>query len=86
MTAIMTLNPSQTPDDALASPQVQLSFNSIVPRHLVHRSALAEVLLTDWYPTGDNTYLCAAQWPRGHSLYRVLKLYARRRLEQQTPK
>lgn len=72
MTATMTLIPSQAPDDALASPQVQLSFNSIVPRHLVHRSALAEVLLTDWCPTGDNTYLCAAQWPRGHSLYRVL--------------
>jgi hypothetical protein len=49
-----------------------LSFNRIVSRHLVHRSSVAEVLLTDWRSTGDNTYLCAAQWPRGHSLYRVL--------------
>ncbi|HEY3608092.1 MAG TPA: ScbA/BarX family gamma-butyrolactone biosynthesis protein [Pseudonocardiaceae bacterium] len=72
MTAIMTIDPGQALGDALASPQVELSFNSIVSRQLVHRMALAEVLLTDWCPTGDRTYLCAAQWPRGHSLYRVL--------------
>lgn len=49
-----------------------LSFTNLVPRHLVHRRALAEVVLADWYRTSDNTYACAAQWPRGHSLYRVL--------------
>jgi len=62
----------QAPADAPGSDHAGLSFSSNVPRHLVHRGALAEVLLTDWRRTGDGAYLCAAQWPRGHSLYRVL--------------
>ena len=48
-----------------------LSFATLVPCHLVHRRALAEVLLTDWRPVGDNRYRLAAQWSRSHSLYRV---------------
>ncbi len=79
MPATLAIKPETTTDseqaqgDPLGSPQ--LSFNTIVPRHLVHRKALAEVLLTDWRRTGDHTYLAAAQWPRGHSLYRVVNGY-----------
>lgn len=49
----------------------QLSFSSVVPKHLVHRRALSEVVLTDWTAVGANNFLCAAQWSRSHSLYRV---------------
>lgn len=37
----------------------------------MHRRAVAEVLLTDWRRIGDNAIVCAAQWSRSHSLYRV---------------
>jgi hypothetical protein len=49
----------------------QLTFSSVVPKHLVHRAALSEVVLTDWATVDPNNYLCAAQWSRSHSLYRV---------------
>lgn len=49
----------------------RLSFSATVPRHLVHRRAVAEVLLTDWRRISENAFVCAAQWPRSHSLYRV---------------
>jgi hypothetical protein len=49
----------------------QLSFSSVVPKHLVHRRALSEVVLTDWAAVGTDSFLCAAQWSRSHSLYRV---------------
>ena len=49
----------------------RLSFASSVPRQLVHRRAVAEVLITDWRALGPHTFVCAAQWPRGHRLYRV---------------
>ncbi|HJQ48146.1 MAG TPA: ScbA/BarX family gamma-butyrolactone biosynthesis protein [Amycolatopsis sp.] len=48
-----------------------LSFASCVPCQLVHRRAVAEVLITDWRATGENSFDIAAQWPRGHRLYRV---------------
>jgi len=48
-----------------------LSFASTVPCRLVHRRAVAEVLITDWRAAGPDTFECAAQWPRGHRLYRV---------------
>ncbi|NKQ54619.1 hypothetical protein HFP15_17190 [Amycolatopsis sp. K13G38] len=48
-----------------------LSFASGVPCGLVHRRAVAEVLITDWRAAGPDTFECAAQWPRGHRLYRV---------------
>ncbi|HVW41830.1 MAG TPA: ScbA/BarX family gamma-butyrolactone biosynthesis protein [Amycolatopsis sp.] len=48
-----------------------LSFASCVPCQLVHRRAVAEVLITDWRAVGEHTFECAAQWPRGHRLYRV---------------
>jgi hypothetical protein len=49
----------------------RLSFSATVARHLVHRSAVAEVLLTDWCQIGADMFACAAQWSRGHSFYRV---------------
>ncbi len=49
----------------------RLSFSATVSRHLVHRRAVCEVLLTDWCRTGVNAFVCAAQWSRSHSFYRV---------------
>lgn len=48
---------------------MKLSYDSTVSRHLVHRAAAAEVLLTDWRQTGPDTFTLAAQWPRGHLFY-----------------
>lgn len=36
---------------------------------MVHRAAMAEVFITDAVPTGPDSYLVAAQWPRDHALY-----------------
>lgn len=50
-----------------------LTFARGVPRHLVHRRALSEVMLTDWRrDDGDGRYEIAAQWSRSHRLYRVV--------------
>ncbi|KAB1927665.1 hypothetical protein F8271_29515 [Micromonospora sp. ALFpr18c] len=46
-----------------------LSYESTVPRWLVHRAAVSEVLLTSWHRADDGTFACGVQWPRGHSLY-----------------
>jgi hypothetical protein len=51
-----------------SSAVTDLSFDSTVPRHFVHRAAVAEVLLTDWKHRGPDTFVCAGQWPRGHAL------------------
>jgi 2-oxo-3-(phosphooxy)propyl 3-oxoalkanoate synthase len=49
----------------------RLSFSTTVARHLVHRRAVSEVLLTDWCQTGADAFVCAAQWSRSHSFYRI---------------
>lgn len=49
----------------------RLSFSATVARHLVHRRAVSEVLLTDWCRIGADAFVCAAQWSRSHSFYRV---------------
>ncbi|MGW1136667.1 ScbA/BarX family gamma-butyrolactone biosynthesis protein [Streptomyces zhihengii] len=46
-----------------------LSFLQPVTRELVHRTAVAEVFVTDGVRTGANTFSVAAQWPRDHALY-----------------
>ncbi|MCZ7440049.1 ScbA/BarX family gamma-butyrolactone biosynthesis protein [Micromonospora sp. WMMC241] len=46
-----------------------MSYESTVPRRLVHRAAVSEVLLTSWHRTGDDSFVCGAQWPAGHRLY-----------------
>lgn len=40
-----------------------------VPKELVHRSAVAEVMLTDWDRVDDTHFVMSAQWPRGHSFF-----------------
>ncbi|MFD8953359.1 ScbA/BarX family gamma-butyrolactone biosynthesis protein [Streptomyces xanthophaeus] len=40
-----------------------------MPKELVHRSAVAEVMLTDWERHDDTRFRVAAQWPRGHSFF-----------------
>ncbi|MFI7386450.1 ScbA/BarX family gamma-butyrolactone biosynthesis protein [Streptomyces sp. NPDC049813] len=46
-----------------------MSHDQPVPRHLVHRAAVAEVFVTDAVRTGEHTFRVAAQWPRDHALY-----------------
>ncbi|MET9412458.1 ScbA/BarX family gamma-butyrolactone biosynthesis protein [Streptomyces sp. NPDC002935] len=40
-----------------------------MPKELVHRASVAEVLLTNWARTGTNRFEVSAQWPRGHSFF-----------------
>ncbi|WP_435217425.1 ScbA/BarX family gamma-butyrolactone biosynthesis protein [Streptomyces sp. bgisy034] len=44
-------------------------FECTVPRTLVHRAAISEVLLTGISRSGEDTYRIGAQWSRGHSYY-----------------
>ncbi|OLR89610.1 hypothetical protein BJP25_05470 [Actinokineospora bangkokensis] len=46
-------------------------FDRTIPRALVHRAAVSEVLVTDLEDTGADTFLVAAQWPRDHGFYRL---------------
>lgn len=62
------------PPRALLAPQyamdtADLRFVRTAPRHLVGRSAVAEVLITDWRQLGPDTFRLGAQWPRGHTFY-----------------
>src|SRR5690242_5986532 len=66
-TALMTNSPAPR----TAGPDDGLSFSAAVPRALVHRRAVAEVLLTDWCTDGPGHHRVAAQWPRHHCFYRV---------------
>jgi len=47
-----------------------LSWDRSVPRNLVHRKSIAEVLLTDGHALGEGRYLLAAQWSRSHTTFR----------------
>ncbi|WP_328751155.1 hypothetical protein OHT57_37200 [Streptomyces sp. NBC_00285] len=49
--------------------EADLAFVRTAPRHLVARSAVAEVLITDWRQLGPDTFRLGAQWPRGHHFY-----------------
>lgn len=48
---------------------VGLSFQRTVDRHLLHRSALSEVFLTDCRPVDEHRYVAAAQLPPSHPYY-----------------
>lgn len=50
-------------------PALELAFQQTVPRHFVHRAAVAEVFLTDTVALGGDRFLIGAQWPRDHALY-----------------
>lgn len=54
------------PHDRTGSPEL---FEQTVPRALVHRAAVAEVLVTGIRPGDQGSHLVGAQWPRGHSYY-----------------
>ncbi|MYR55349.1 A-factor biosynthesis protein, partial [Streptomyces sp. SID625] len=45
------------------------SWSRTVPRELVHRVSVAEVLLTDVRPCGRLAFCAAALWPRSHPTF-----------------
>ncbi|MER5950751.1 ScbA/BarX family gamma-butyrolactone biosynthesis protein [Streptomyces sp. NPDC001904] len=45
------------------------TLTTTVPKELVHRASVAEVLLTGWSRTGDTRFAVSGQWPRGHSFF-----------------
>lgn len=47
-----------------------LSWERTVDRALVHRDAIAEVLLTDIVQLDETSFEVAAQWSRSHRVYR----------------
>ncbi|MFC4589474.1 ScbA/BarX family gamma-butyrolactone biosynthesis protein [Sphaerisporangium corydalis] len=53
--------------DVTAGPAL---FEQPVSRHLVHRAAVSEVMITGWRPFDEKTTILAAQWPRTHSFHR----------------
>ncbi|MFI6403491.1 ScbA/BarX family gamma-butyrolactone biosynthesis protein [Streptomyces sp. NPDC050548] len=57
------------PSPPYARGEADLRFVRTAPRHLVDRSAIAEVLITDWLRLGPDTFRLGAQWPRGHTFY-----------------
>ncbi|MFC9927164.1 AfsA-related hotdog domain-containing protein [Streptomyces sp. NPDC127190] len=52
-----------------AGPAAALSTQRTLARHLVHRSALAEVFLTDFQSVDEHTFRAAAQLPPRHFYY-----------------
>lgn len=48
----------------------RLSWTRTIDRSLVHRDAIAEVLLTDLIQVSETDFVIAAQWPRSHRVYR----------------
>ncbi|MEU3344861.1 ScbA/BarX family gamma-butyrolactone biosynthesis protein [Streptomyces sp. NPDC006700] len=51
------------------SPLPSLGRSRTVERELVHRTSVAEVLLTDVRPHGPLSYCAAAAWPRSHPTF-----------------
>ncbi|MGC4984710.1 ScbA/BarX family gamma-butyrolactone biosynthesis protein [Streptomyces sp. DT193] len=44
-------------------------LTTTVPKELVHRASVAEVMLTGWERVDDHHFAVTAQWPRGHSFF-----------------
>jgi 2-oxo-3-(phosphooxy)propyl 3-oxoalkanoate synthase len=44
-------------------------LTATVPRELVHRAAVAEVMLTGWERLEDTRFNVRGQWPRSHSFF-----------------
>ncbi|MEO3977563.1 ScbA/BarX family gamma-butyrolactone biosynthesis protein [Streptomyces sp. CAU 1734] len=53
----------------------ELTYDSTVPRALVHRHSIAEVFVTDSVQTGEDRFAVAAQLPRGHLIGERSPLY-----------
>ncbi|MFJ9246620.1 ScbA/BarX family gamma-butyrolactone biosynthesis protein [Streptomyces sp. NPDC101776] len=66
----MTDSRSLAPPEATPE-HLTLNWDSCVSRTLVHRRAVAEVLLTDARALGDDQFLLAAQWPRSYATSRT---------------
>jgi hypothetical protein len=45
------------------------TLTTTVPKELVHRAAVAEVMLTDWRREDPTRFRVEAQWPRSHSFF-----------------
>jgi hypothetical protein len=54
-----------------ASSATALAFRQTIDRRLVHRAAIAEVLVTDVVRTGAARFQLGVQWPRAHTFYGV---------------
>ncbi|MGW8065169.1 ScbA/BarX family gamma-butyrolactone biosynthesis protein [Streptomyces ziwulingensis] len=67
MTALLQADRSEfSPAVMAAEPEL---FERTVPRALVHRTAVSEVLLTGVSRCREDVYRIGAQWSRGHSYY-----------------
>jgi hypothetical protein len=66
-TELSVSGPPRTSGAATTAPQ--LSFDSNVPRTMVHKSAVSEVFLTDACRVEQNRFAIAAQWPRDHVFF-----------------
>lgn len=66
--------PEPAPAEA-DSTDVRLSYDATVPRSLVHRASIAEVFVTDSARTGEESFVVAAQLPRGHLIGESSPLY-----------
>ncbi|MFF5019581.1 ScbA/BarX family gamma-butyrolactone biosynthesis protein [Streptomyces sp. NPDC001165] len=49
------------------------SLTTTVPKELVHRASIAEVVLTDWRREDDTRFSLTAQWPRSHSFFTAVE-------------
>ncbi|MEU9397949.1 ScbA/BarX family gamma-butyrolactone biosynthesis protein [Streptomyces sp. NPDC048324] len=67
--AIPGMTHTQHPGAPTGSAPLLQRLTSTVPKELVHRASIAEVLLTDWARSSAHHFVLAAQWPRGHSFY-----------------
>jgi hypothetical protein len=64
-----TLNPGGREATATRLSDAPLSYQSTVPRSLVHRSSVSEVFVTDLVPLTAQRFLAAAQLPLTHAYY-----------------
>jgi 2-oxo-3-(phosphooxy)propyl 3-oxoalkanoate synthase len=64
-----TLNPNGGDAAVIRLSDAPLSYQSTVPRSLVHRSAVSEVFVTDLVPLSAQRFLAAAQLPLTHAYY-----------------
>ncbi|MCX4993161.1 ScbA/BarX family gamma-butyrolactone biosynthesis protein [Streptomyces sp. NBC_00568] len=69
--------PVPAPPDGAAGPAGRAprfaTLTTTVPKELVHRASVAEVLLTDWARTAADRFEVSAQWPRGHSFFTAVQ-------------
>ncbi|MFJ3673959.1 ScbA/BarX family gamma-butyrolactone biosynthesis protein [Streptomyces sp. NPDC090106] len=49
------------------------SLTTTVPKELVHRASVAEVMLTDWERLADDRFSVTAQWPRRHGFFATVE-------------